>query len=131
MSPRPCRSANRCSDLRCATCAWRYCGSQTIRILAHSTAPLHSITLTIPNPTPEGFRAWRVEIRNRVDYLRREFPVWRKFGLCVFLQSDGTIRGIVSLGRLGPDEVEEGLERCGATLGPEVREEDLRVAVWS
>ncbi len=59
MSPRPCHSANRCSDLQCPGCVWRYCRSQTIRILTHSTGPLHTIILTIPNPSPERFCAWR------------------------------------------------------------------------
>ncbi len=128
--PYACRSANRCSDLRRPTCAWRYCRSQAIQILTKSNGPLHTITLTIPDPSPEGFRVWRIEIRNRVDYLRRKSSAWRNFGFHGWVQRDGTVRGIITLGRMGRSEVERGLTRWGATLGQEVGPEDLRVAIW-
>jgi hypothetical protein len=130
MSPRPCRSANRCSDLQCLGCVWRYCRFQAIRILNQSTGPLYTISLTIPDPSPEGFRASRVELRNRVDYLRRTDLRWRKCGFHGWLQRDGTVRCIASLGMLGRGEVEKGLERWSATLGPEIGHDDLRVAIW-
>ncbi len=68
--------------------------------------------------------------RNRVDYFRRTDLRWRTCGFHGWLQRDGTVRGIITLGTPSRNEVEEGLERWGMTLGPEVGHEDLRVAIW-
>jgi hypothetical protein len=101
----------------------------TRRILTKSVGPLHSITLTIPNPN--AFREWRVEVRNRVDYLRHADPFWKSFGFNGWLQCDGTIQGIVALGPLGPPEVTKGLARWDAVLGVQIEPESLRAAIWS
>ncbi len=127
MSPRPCRSANRCSDLHCPGCVWRYARSVTCRILTQSTGPLHTVTIC----ETSAFRVWRVEARNRIDYLRRVDPLWREFGVWGWLQRDANMKGIVSLGALGPDEVTKGLVRWSPQIGPEVRPDGLRGAVWS
>jgi len=130
MSPHPCRSANRCSTLQCPACAWRYCRHVAIRILNQSTGPFHTIALTISDPSPEGFRAFRVALRNCTDHLRRSFRHWHPFGIVVWLQRDGTIKGLVSLGLLGLDDAAKGLERWSPKLAVEVSPEELRVAIW-
>lgn len=103
----------------------------TVNVLTRSVGPHHAITLTISDPDLNRFQRWRVEIRNRVDHLRRVDPRWREFGVHGWLQRDGTIRGVVSLGGLGPIEVTKGLVRWGAVLGAAIEPEDLRVLIWS
>lgn len=131
MVTRFCHSAHRCNQIACATCCWRAARNTTLQIQNKSNGRLHTITLTIPDHSPESFRGWRVEIRNWVDYLRRKSATWRNFGLHRWLRSNGTGRGIVTLGRLGRDEVENGFLRWSATLGPEIGHDDLRAALWS
>jgi hypothetical protein len=99
----------------------------TCHILTRSKGPLYAITIY----EPSDFRHWRVEARNRVDYLRRVDARWRSFGIHVWLQRNATLQGVVTLGALGPAEVVKGLARWGAVLGAEITPEDLRAAIWS
>ncbi len=99
----------------------------TCRILIQSTGPLHTVTIC----ETSAFRVWRVEARNRIDYLRRVDPLWREFGFWGWLQRDANMKGIVSLGPLGPDEVAKALKRWDPVLGPEINTDDLRTAIWA
>ena len=130
MSPIQCRSARRCNQITCATCAWRHAGQVTRRFLMDWSEAFCAITLTLLDPSQQGFRRARVEIRNRLDYLRRISPAWRGFGLHLYLCADASVRGITALGGLAPQEVIDGLGgRWPMTLRP-VPVSDLRVEVY-
>jgi hypothetical protein len=103
-----CRSARRCSQITCATCAWRHAGQVTRKVLEGWDGPFYATTLTIRDPTPDGFRSFRMEMRNRIAYLRKS-PVWRNFGLLLYRTGDGTLRGTAALSGLGAADMWEGL----------------------
>lgn len=126
----PCHSAHRCNKVTCEACCWRAARQTTLSILHRGHGPLNTIALTISDPSPEGFRAFRVAVRNRIDHLRRKFPLWTALSILVWFQRDGTIKGIVSLGLLGPNDIVKGLERWKPKLGPEIGPDELRVAIW-
>jgi hypothetical protein len=130
MSPTQCRSARRCNQITCATCCWRHANHVTRRFLKDWSEPFCAITLALIDPSQEGYRRARVEIRNRLDYLRRKSPVWRSFGLHLYLCADGSFRGIAALGGMGPQEVVGGLaRRWPMTLRP-ISVSDLRVEIY-
>ncbi len=130
MIPQTCCSAHRCNDITCETCAWRHTRQVTHRILQGWPGPFYTVTLTILDPSPRGFRRARVELRNRLDYLRRKTPVWRNFGFLLYRVGDGTLQGIAALGGLGPADIQQGLGgRWPMTLRP-ILPEDLRLEVW-
>jgi hypothetical protein len=89
-----------------------------------------AVTLTLMDPSQEGFRRARVEMRNRLDYLRRISPAWWHFGVHLYLCADGSMRGIAALGGLGTQEVIGGLGgRWPMTLRP-VPVSDLRLEIY-
>src|SRR3712207_181098 len=112
----PCRSAHRCNQIACETCAWRHSRHVTCRILEGWAEPFFAVALAISDPSPAGFRAFRTEIRNRIDYLRRSCPLWRAFGWVLYSGKDGVLRGVATLGVLGPAEVISALQRWNVTL---------------
>ncbi len=125
-----CHSAHRCARTACPKCAWRYSLHVTRRILAISTGPLYTITISPPERSPTTIPITRVQIRNSVDHLRRRYPLWRDFTAHLWLTQTGTLSGIVALGTLGPAEVQEKLgSRWSMALLP-IAAEDLRVAVY-
>jgi hypothetical protein len=67
-------------------------------------------------------------MRNRVDYLRRS-TLWKEFGLHLWLCRDGKLRGIISLGTLGPAEVLSALWRWPMALR-EFGCDDLRIEIY-
>jgi hypothetical protein len=85
--------------------------------------------ICIPDATPLGFRRWRRDLRNRVDYLRRRSPHWRDFGLHVWRSRDGKLRGIVSLATLGSAEAQDGFSRWPTTLRA-ISSDDLRLEIY-
>jgi hypothetical protein len=91
--------------------------------------PFYATTLTIPVPTPEGFWSFRVEMRNRIAYLRKS-PVWRSFGLLLYRTGDGTLRGIATLGELRAAGVQQALGVRWPTILRPILREDLRQEVW-
>jgi hypothetical protein len=130
---RTCRSNHRCSQITCETCCWRYCLGMTRRILSTATGGFYSIKLTIPGLAPDGFRDWRVQARNFLDYQRRRSRFWKSVGLHLWLAQDGKLNGIISLGLLGPSEViSTFISRWSPTIRPiapeEVRQELYAVA---
>jgi hypothetical protein len=125
-----CHSAHRCARITCPTCTWRHALRQTRRILAISTGPLHTITLTTPNLSFSTIPITRVQLRNAIDHLRRHSSLWRGFSLHLWLTRSGKLEGIASLGTLGTQEVTEKLRlRWPMTLRPIIAE-DLRVEVY-
>jgi hypothetical protein len=100
------------------------------RILTTSTGPLFTCTLAIPNLSSSTIPITRTQLRNSIDHLRRHHPRWRDLALHLWLTQAGTLSGIVSLGTLGPIEVQEKLgSRWPMKLCPIVAE-DLRVEVY-
>jgi hypothetical protein len=67
-------------------------------------------------------------MRNRLDYLRTS-TLWRNVGLHVWLCRDGKLRGIISLGALGPAEALSALSRWPMTLRA-IGCDDLRVEIY-
>jgi hypothetical protein len=104
MRPHQCRSSHRCNQPTCETCAWRHTWHVARKVLETWSGPFYGINLTLPDPSPTAFLEFRVEMRNRVHYLRRKDGLWRAFGLQVYRCSHGVLRGISTLGALGPKE---------------------------
>ncbi len=67
-------------------------------------------------------------MRNRLDYRRFSGP-WRKIGPNVWLCREGKLRGIISIGTLGPAEVLSALSRWPMALG-EISHDDLRLEIY-
>jgi hypothetical protein len=111
---RACKGSNHGHFVQCERCSWRYAG-RIARRISRATGPFYAVTTKISDPTPSGFRRGRVEVRNRITYLRKA-PSWRNFGLHVWRCRDGKVKGIVSLATLGPAEVPDGLTRWPVTL---------------
>src|SRR4051794_24014941 len=99
-----CHGRVHCHTVDCERCAWRYSLRIARRIAIDEHASFYAITIEMRGISPEGFREWRTRIRNRLDYLRRSAH-WKKLGLHVWICQDGKLRGIISLGALGPAEV--------------------------
>ena len=128
MAPIQCRSARRCNQITCATCAWRHSGQVTRKVLEGWDGPFYATTLTIRDPTPDGFRFFRMEMRNRIAYLRKS-PVWRNFGLLLYRTGDGTLRGTAALSGLGAADMWEGLGGRWAMTVRLILPENLRFEV--
>jgi hypothetical protein len=136
-----CKGSVHCHAVDCAKCSWRYAGRIATRIDASRNGSLYAITIDIPDASPSSFRRWRTRIRNRLDYLRTS-TLWRNVGLHVWLCRDGKLRGIISIGTLGPAEVLSALSRWPMALreishppyppprsGSERRERDSLIAL--
>jgi len=91
----------------------------TRRMLSTATGSLHVIEIELDASRYTDFWAWRVEVRNLVDYRRRGDRWWRDFCMVVWLSSNGRVRGIAGLGSLTPTEVISTLStRWTTTLRP-------------
>lgn len=75
------------------------------RLLTRVTGSLHMIEIDLAPSGYPDFWAWRVEVRNFVDYRRRGDRRWRDTCMSVWLSADGHVRGIIGLGSLIPAEV--------------------------
>ncbi len=124
-----CKGSVHCHAVDCAKCSWRYAGRIARRIDASRYGSLYAITIDIPDASPSGFRQWRTQMRNRFDYLRTSAP-WRNVGLHVWFCRDGKLRGIISLGTLGPAEVLSALSRWPMALR-EIGGDDLRLESYN
>jgi len=94
----------------------------TRRMLSTATGSLHVIEIDIDAAKYSEFWAWRVEVRNLVDYRRRGDRWWRDFCMTLWLCADGHVRGIAGLGSLTPTEVISTLStRWTTTLRPITR----------
>ncbi len=124
----PCRSAHRCNQTTCATCAWRHARKVSRRVLEGWGGPYYAVRLGNPASTP--LQSLRVEIRNRIDYLRRRSPSWRAFGWVLYQTRDGDLRGVATLGTLGALEVVEAFHAHWPTTLRLILPEDLRQEVW-
>jgi hypothetical protein len=102
-----CCSRSRCRRISCEICARRYARRITRRILTATTAKHYVITIDLPSFSLADFWAWRVEVRNFVDYRRRVCRYWRGFALHVWFSPGGLIRGITSLDSVTCCEVTE------------------------
>ena len=124
----PCRSAHRRNQTTCATCAWRHARKVSCRVVQGWGGPYYAVRWAHPAPTP--LQSLRVEIRNRIDYLRRRSPWWRSFGWVLYQTRDGGLRGVATLGTLGALEVVEAFHARWPTTLRLIRAEDLRQEVW-
>jgi hypothetical protein len=114
-----CRSQSRCGQIMCAVCARRYAGHMAKRIASDSIGRLYAAEIELTPSAPADFWRWRTEVRNLIDYRRRENRWWRFFLLQVWLCHDGKLRGIVSLGSLSEAEVLTAFnQRWPTTLQP-------------
>src|SRR5688500_17803965 len=120
-----CHGRTHCHSVRCERCAWRKSRQITRRISASANGPIYAVVISIPDASPFGFRQWRVEMRNRITYLRNA-PRWRDLGLHVWRCEDRKLRGVMSLGALGPEEVQDSLSRWPMVLRP-IQLDDLRI----
>jgi hypothetical protein len=124
-----CHGPDHCHRVECARCSWRYAGQFARRIETNHHGPLYAITIEISDP-PSGFRLWRTQMRNRIDYLRTATSTsWRRVGLHVWFCRDGKLQGIISLGTLGPAEVLSALSRWPMALR-EIGCDDLRIEIY-
>ncbi|MFL5201045.1 MAG: hypothetical protein ACJ8B9_03010 [Microvirga sp.] len=76
------------------------------------------VEIKLALPSFADFWSWRVEARNVVDYRRRTDRWWRDLALNVWLNEDGMIRGIVTLGPVTPDEFLAVVSRWPTALRP-------------
>jgi hypothetical protein len=107
---RICTSHLRCRSVTCPTCARRYASRLSRRILATSPRRLVATEFTTAISSPAEFARWRIEVRNIVDYRRRECCWRREVGLWTWLSVDGRVRGVLSLGSLTEDEFVAALD---------------------
>jgi hypothetical protein len=110
----PCHGSNHCHAVQCERCAWRYSG-RIARRISISTGPVYASAIHIPDLLPSDVRGWRAQIRNRICYLRQS-PRWHNFSLHVWLNRDGSCRGVLSAGTLDKEEVGSALSRWPVTL---------------
>jgi hypothetical protein len=101
---RICTSHLRCRFVTCSTCARRYASRFSRRILAISPRRLVAIEFSTTISSPAEFARWRIEVRNIVDYRRRECCLWSEVGIWTWLSAGGRVRGVLSLGSLTVDE---------------------------
>lgn len=79
---------------------------------------LYVVEIELAPSSFADFWSWRIEARNVVDYRRRTDQWWRELALNVWLNQGGTIRGIVALGPVTPDEFLAVFARWPTELRP-------------
>ena len=113
-----CRSDHRCGQLACEKCARRYAGHVARRMTGGEARNLCFVEIKLALSSFADFWSWRVEARNVVDYRRRTNRWWRDLALNVWLNQDGTMRGIVALGPVTPGEFLAAFSRWSTALRP-------------
>jgi hypothetical protein len=87
-------------------------------MLREDSRNFYVIEIALEPSSFADFWAWRVEVRNVVDYRRRTDRWWRDLALNVWLNRDGMMRGIVALGPVTPDEFLAVFSRWPTALWP-------------
>ncbi|MBL0406827.1 hypothetical protein JKG68_23055 [Microvirga aerilata] len=123
-------SANRPYSVSCESCTWRYSLNISRRILTTNPRRLFAITFTPTLTSQADFRSWRIQVRNVLDYRRRESRWWRDVGLWGWLNADGHIKGIASLGAILEDEFLHAFGRRWPTTLRAIDEKELRNEVY-
>jgi hypothetical protein len=91
---------------------------------------LYLVEIELAQSSFADFWTWRIEARNVVDYRRRTDRWWRDFALNVWLNQDGMVRGIVTLGSVTPGEFLAVFSRWPTTLRP-ITPSTLRAEVYA
>jgi hypothetical protein len=87
-------------------------------MLREDSRNFYVIEIALEPSSFADFWAWRVEVRNVVDYRRRTDRWWRDLAVSVWLSQDGVMRGIVALGAVTPDEFLAAFARWPTALRP-------------
>jgi hypothetical protein len=87
-------------------------------MLRSETRNFHVVEIKLAPSSFADFWSWRVEARNVVDYRRRTDRWWRDLTLNVWINADGMVRGIVTLGPVTPDEFLAVFSRWPTELRP-------------
>jgi hypothetical protein len=127
-----CSPNSRCERLECATCAWRYSGRTTARIEQTVLGPVYAVTFHTKFTTLSAFQQWRVSARNTVDHLRRgrNGRWWRDCGCHVWLDQQGHMCGVMTLGSITAVEIESTIGRRWPLALRKIEAGDLRVEVY-
>lgn len=104
-------SRHRCGHIACEVCARRYASRFTRQILQACPRNLATIELDPKIQSSADFRQWRIEVRNLLDYRRRQNRWYRELGLWVWHCQDGKIRGVISLAAVTKDEFKAAFDR--------------------
>lgn len=114
-----CSPARRCRRLSCRTCAWRAAGYFAARFSFGLRGRAYAVILATSIRTVAEFTQWRTALRNFIDHRRRRCRWWRSVSLDLWLQADGTVRGVVRLGEINADEfVPDLADRWAVTMRP-------------
>lgn len=126
-----CRSQSRCGQIACAVCARRYAGHMAKRIASDATGKLYAVQIDLTPSSLADFWRWRAEVRNLINYRRRESRWWRSVGMQVWLCYDGKLRGITNLGSLMETEFLGPFTRRWLTTLRSIDPSDLRREIAS
>jgi hypothetical protein len=98
-----CKSAHRCALTSCESCCWKLSRRIAQQIFTTNPRELHIVTFDIKLSIGEFVR-WRGRVRNAFEHRRRASSYFKGTGVWLWLQNDGSVRGIVSLGAVTADE---------------------------
>lgn len=114
-----CSPVRRCRRLPCRTCAWHAAGRFATRFSSGPKGRAYAVLVATSIKSAADFAHWRTAIRNFIDHRRRGCRWWRSVSFDLWLQVDGTVRGVMLLGEIDAAEFVLALAgRWAVTMRP-------------